>query len=97
MQTGVMWRADDDLWDVVEVECPNGLFPHHDADGKRIFDNTHFRTREEALVKLLAEADAFVSLSVDRLRRAEREVADAKEKVVTATLARADALSRFAT
>ena len=66
-----MWRADMTTWDVVEVACPNGLWPAKDADGVSIFDNTHFPSYEEALTKLTAEAKAYLKLSHDALKAAE--------------------------
>lgn len=45
---------------VYEVECPNGRYPAMDADGRRVFDNTHFDTQAEAVASVVGEATARV-------------------------------------
>lgn len=80
-----MYRADTTKWEVVEVECPNGTdYPNDDADGHRIYENTHFKTAQEALGQLRSEATAGVRLAgaeVDtqqqRLWKAEKRAAEA--------------------
>lgn len=69
-----MWRADIQLWQPIEVECPHGLYPHKDADGVAIYINTHFKTKTEALNKLLGEAEAWVSISERDLSRIKTDL-----------------------
>jgi hypothetical protein len=83
-----MWRADQKEWKPILVNCPNGLWPNKDADGKEIYENTHFATREEAMASLWANVEAFISLSVSHVEYCQKELAEAKERVVQAALAR---------
>lgn len=69
-----MWRADTQLWLPIEVECPHGLYPHEDADGMKIYANTHFKTKAEAMDKLLGEAEAWVCISDRDLSQARKNL-----------------------
>ncbi len=77
-----LWRADTELWEAVEVECPNGGYPGKDAEGIKIFDNTHFETEAAAWKRLEDEAAAGLSLDIRAMRHCESALAGAKERVI---------------
>ena len=58
----------------VEVECPDGLWPNDDADGERIFENSHFETRSECVDRMKAEAEAGVRLAGSRVELARQSL-----------------------
>lgn len=76
----VMWRADKKQMLPVEVACPDGLFPAHDADGEKIFENTHFKTRAECLTRLKGDAEIGVRWAGEDVARCRKALADAFEK-----------------
>lgn len=76
----VRWRADKEKWFPVEVECPDGLYPHHDADGVKIFENTHFATRDECLERLRDDARIGVKWAGEEVIRCRLAVTNAYEK-----------------
>lgn len=86
----VRWRADKSKWVPVEVECPDGLYPHHDADGEKIFENTHFATRDECLERLRCDAAIGVKLAGDEVIRCRLALIAAYEKSGTAAAIFAD-------
>lgn len=65
-----MWKYDFDASDVREVDCPNGTWPAKDGEGHRIFENTHFKTEDEAWDHLEAERNAAISLDTSARRNA---------------------------
>ena len=78
IKTKWMWRACTDRLDAILVECPDGLYPNNDAEGYKIFENTHFETESEAWKKLLAETEAGVSLAGSRMIEVEKYLRDAQ-------------------
>jgi len=80
----VMWRADTEQWKAVQVQCPQGLYPHQDADGQKIYENTHFTTPEKAWERLERESMAWLSLRTDDVARLEQKLAALKNEVVEA-------------
>lgn len=76
----VMWRADKKQMMPVQVACPDGLFPAHDADGEKIFENTHFKTRAECLARLKGDAEIGVRWAGEDVARCRKALADAFEK-----------------
>lgn len=64
----------------VEVKCPDGLFPHHDADGEKIFENTHFKTHAECLKRLQEDAAIGVRWAGEEVARCRKHLAEAFEK-----------------
>lgn len=85
----VMWRADTKKWRAIQVECSDGLYLEKDADGVDIYENTHFKTAEEAWESLERESMAWLKGSTKELKRLKSsieivkdEIAEAAEKVV---------------
>lgn len=72
----VLYFADTNNWDVVEVQ--GEPWPGRDCHGNRCYDNTHFKTRQEAVDKLMSESNAWMILCGRDLARKERDLADAK-------------------
>lgn len=81
MTTQDLWlyRADTDQLKPVRVHCPDGHYPHCDADGHQVFVNTHFDTEQEAWQNLLDNAQAGVSLAGGRVKEARQRVLDANQ------------------
>lgn len=77
----VMWFSNTSIWQVEQVFCPDGLWPNRDSRGNQIFDNTHFKTPEEAHKELQIEVDAWLSFSVSAVKSLELQLAAAKESV----------------
>lgn len=82
----------------VVVDCEAPSYPHRDADGDEILDNTHFHSETAAWDTLLREHDAGQLIAVraverlrDQLAAAEKELCDA---AILATAARAAFQSR---
>lgn len=82
----VMWRADTSLWKAVMVECPRGLYPNHDADNIKIFDNTHFKTAAEAWEKLEGEASAWVTMAARNVESRKADLARANQEAAEAAI-----------
>jgi hypothetical protein len=75
-------------WDLANaivraVECPKPSYPNKDADGDKIFENTHFKREEDAWKHLEDEASAWV-------RSTARELADLRNRETKATRELAD-------
>jgi len=83
-QWRVMWRADQEKWKPVKVKTPpdcSGPFNEaYDADGEKVYDNTHFETREKALQKLERLADAYLSQMQRMLKEAWEDVQHYRRK-----------------
>ncbi len=80
----IMWRADTAEWRAIQVQCPDGLHPHEDIDGHKIFSNTHFDTPEKAWDHLNAESMAWLSMSSMHVENAEKELLKVKDKFISA-------------
>jgi hypothetical protein len=65
------------------VECPKPSYPNQDADGDKIFENTHFKREEDAWRHLEEESVAWV-------RSAARELADLRDRETKTTRELAD-------
>ena len=85
--TPTMWRADKTKLAPVKVECPNGLYPNNDADGEKIFNNTHFQTEEEAWAQLRGEVLAGVAMAGAQIAQAEFELQKRKDQAANAAKA----------
>jgi hypothetical protein len=79
-----LWRVDYDALSVAEVDCPDGGFPARDADGVKIFDNSHFRTEEDAWIAIERDVNSHIVMvgravedARERLRKIEVEAGDA--------------------
>lgn len=79
----VMWRADTKQWRAIQVQCPDGLHTK-DSDGKSMYENTHFRTPEEAWERLREESSAWLKLSIRSMKQLESKINMAKEEVIMA-------------
>lgn len=44
----ILYRVDESGVRPVAVECDKPMFPFSDADGKTIYDNTHFASEDDA-------------------------------------------------
>lgn len=76
------WRADFDLLRPVLVEIPPGVRgpADFDADGIKIYVNSHFETESEAWERLECEIFGAVSQAGDHVRQAEANLAIAQAK-----------------
>lgn len=81
-----LWRADTSLWKPVEVECPKGGYPESDADGIKIYNNTHFENQKEAWENLEAEVFAGLRLAANHLDECEGALLAAKQEVVASAI-----------
>lgn len=77
-----LYFSDTSKWEVRAVE--GTPWPGYDAEGNRCYENTHFKTEQEAIDNLFIQAKAWVVLKgrdVEqarmKLRAQEREAADA--------------------
>lgn len=68
----------------IAVECDKPGFPHFDADGEMMFDNTHFATEEEAWEALVQDREAGLSLSARELRRLQAKVREITDETAEA-------------
>jgi hypothetical protein len=80
------WRMDYPTPRPVSVECEKKGWPNPDADGKTQYDNTHFDTEKACAEKLLAEAEAAVSLAARRLRDLRELLVATEKDLVEASL-----------
>ena len=55
-----LWRADYEQARPAFVDCPNGGYPATDAEGNKIWENSHFATKEDAWNHLETSAAAGV-------------------------------------
>jgi hypothetical protein len=76
----VMWRADKKQMKPVEVQCPDGLYPASDSDGEKIWENTHFNTRDECLKRLREDAAIGVRWAGEDVARVRQQLVEACEK-----------------
>jgi hypothetical protein len=74
-----LYRADTDLLRPVRVHCPDGRYPAHDADGKIVYENTHFDSERDAWECLFRNAQAGVSLAGGRVKEARQRVLEANQ------------------
>ena len=56
-----LWRAD--RTNIKLVDCPDGRYPGKDADGKVIYDNSHFDSPADAWAHVLTDLEAGVEFS----------------------------------
>jgi hypothetical protein len=64
-----------------EVRCvTGGPWPAKDSEGDICFDNTHFSTHREALEKLRAECDAWLSLNFRERGRLHERLAELEKE-----------------
>jgi len=86
-----MWRINE--IDVLPklVDCPDGLYPESDADGVKIFENTHFVTREEAMKNIEENLLARVVFWGRTVTRREKELEETRKDAADA----AAALAKF--
>lgn len=76
----VRWRVDRSVWSPIEVACPDGLWPHSDSTGEKIFENTHFETRGECLSHLKESVAIGVKWAGEEIARCKAALAAAEKK-----------------
>lgn len=81
------WRGADGDTEPVPCECEVFGYPHITTTGDRMFDNTHFLTREEAWANIerssraqLAMASRSLTDARSTLRKAELEMVEAGQR-----------------
>jgi hypothetical protein len=86
------WRAAVKVWKLTseniprEVECEVFKYPHTDADGDTIFENTHWLTEAEAWDYALTDANARISLAARSVRDARQRLAQEEKEAADAAL-----------
>lgn len=74
---------------VVEVDCPNGMeFPKLDADGDKIYENTHFATKMEALEKVISKCDIWISNLARDIESLKQDIKDNQDILTEYAIAR---------
>ncbi len=79
-----LWRAD--RTEIKLVECPNGEWPHYDAEHQKIYGNTHFKTPEEAWEKILRNTEARVQLTLCAIAETEKTLNKLNNDLVDASI-----------
>lgn len=72
--------------DVEPVECETPGYPHRDAAGEVMYENTHFQSESKAWKQLLAEAESGVILEARNVEHLRAKLAEAEKKLVDASL-----------
>lgn len=78
-----------------ERTCEVFGHPNKDSAGETQFYNTHFRNIEDAWKRVLAEAEAGVSIDTRNVRNALKELEKAKEALIKSTLDLQEAMDNF--
>lgn len=86
MITEYMWRADTKQLRAVRVACPNGLYPAKDADGEKIFVNTHYSTESEAWNHLRVHTEISVRWAAEAIEKAQRDLSAAQVRAGEAAI-----------
>lgn len=66
---------------VIERQCEKFGWPLLDSTGETMYENTHFRTWDEAHQKLLENCDAAMELMASDYVRAQKELVQYTEKL----------------
>lgn len=74
---------------VVEVECPNGMkYPELDSDGDKIFENSHFSTKEEAYAKAIEDCNTGISWAAREIKSLWRKIRERQDKMTEYAVAK---------
>lgn len=60
--------------EIIEQECKIFGYPNFTEDGEQMFDNTHFKTRKEAINSGLSEAKAGVYVSDEMIKQVREKL-----------------------
>lgn len=90
-----MWKSIYGKPEPVEVEAENPCWPNNDADGERIFVNTHFLELADAWERHIAEHRSGLSLAASDVRYEREKLAGLEKKLVEASLIYDAALKAF--
>lgn len=85
-----LYKRDTKNWTVREVE--GEPWPGKDSEGDDCYVNTHFENEQSAWESLKSEAEAFLSLSADRIEQAKIEIERAEKSAANAACALAKVL-----
>lgn len=85
-----VYYANEQTWNVEDVECDKTGWPNRDSIGRVMYVNTHFDTPVAAWEKLISEASAGVELGV----RERRRLTSALDRVTKEVAGYADAVMR---
>lgn len=77
------------------VECEQFGYPHHDVTGRQQYENTHFQTEEEAWRSVLSGSEYAQHFAAQRVKEAERVLAEAKEELIRSALRLSEAKAKF--
>lgn len=76
----------------VEVEAEVPSYPHDDADGDTIYENTHFLGIKSAWKRHLAEHRAGIGIAVVRVKEVRTELARREKELCEASIFYEEAL-----
>ena len=86
MQTVYRVNCTKDQVQIEGTQCETFGYPHRDIDGHEMYENTHFKTKEEAWETLMAERYAGVELSSYSVEAREQDLRNAKEHLCHRTI-----------
>ena len=70
-----VWRGTDGDNEPVEMECDVFGYPEATTSGEIMYENTHFRTKEEAWESIRASCEAGMNLIAGSIKRCEAQLA----------------------
>jgi hypothetical protein len=82
-----MYRVEAREGRIVEVECQSNLYRTQDADGRTVYENTHFLEEAAAVRRLMADCEAGVHLAADAMEQAREEVRRCEKHCADASIA----------
>lgn len=73
-----MWRGDTVQMRPVEVACPDREWLSYDADGFKIYENSHFKTFDECVAWLKRDTELRVVFAGENVTRCKEHLAKAE-------------------
>lgn len=66
---------------VIEVKCEEMKYPLKDNEGDTIYENTHFKTKDEAYKRAIRDCEASISLVTSRLIEVRDKESELEKKL----------------
>ena len=74
----------------IAVECENFGYPNVDADGETMYENSHFKTEDEAWQAVLSLSNAFIETDTRNVKEKRKMLTEAEQQLVNSAIRLSD-------
>lgn len=91
----IVYYADESEIKPVQVTCKIFGYPNKDADGRMMYDNTHYKDEKDAWRNLRLNANARMELLIREISSMKHKLMDIEKRYVDAAIHKVDIKAEY--